>query len=82
MSKAQRIEDAQEFVDDYENIIDTLNGLVDDLQNKALKQEIFDLIGVVEEDFKEEKEEREKILLEAEEEEERYMNREYESSRY
>ena len=40
MTKAQELEDMQEFIDDYENIHNQLEDLIDDINNKELKQEI------------------------------------------
>lgn len=81
MSKIQDLEDAQEFVDEYENIIDTMNDLYDNTNNKVLKQEVFELISVFEEDYKEEKENSEEIIDKSENEELDYQNYEYERSR-
>lgn len=77
MNKVQELEDAQEFVDEYENIHDTLESLIDDTNNKELKQEINDLLSSFEEDYKELKKEAEERIYELEEEEERALEREY-----
>ena len=81
MSKAQEIEDCQEFVDEYENISDTLQNLYDDINNKELKKEVFELLSVLEEDYKQQKEEDEEFLEKCEDEEIQYMNNEFERSR-
>ena len=51
MSKAQDLEDMQEFVDEYENIKDKLEDLLDDTTNEDLKEELNGLISALEEDY-------------------------------
>ena len=54
----------QVFVDEYEEIIDTLNNLHDDITNKELKQYILELIEMFEGDYKNQKEECENVIME------------------
>lgn len=75
------MEKAQDFIDEYDNIHETLQDLYDDTHNKQLKQEIFELISVLEEDYKEQREEAEQIVQEEAEKELEYMNWEFERSR-
>lgn len=53
MSEAQDLEDMQEFVDEYKNIKNKLENLLDDTNNKDLKEEINGLISALEEDYQE-----------------------------
>lgn len=81
MNKETILENAQEFIDEYENIKETLESLIDDTNNKELKQEINELLSVFEEDFKPEYEEQLQIAQDIEEEEQKALNEEYERSR-
>lgn len=77
MSKAQEMEDMQEFIDDYENIHNQLEGLIDDVNNKELKQEINELLSVFEEDYQQQKEDFEARVYKLENEECQALAREY-----
>lgn len=77
MSKAQELEDMQEFIDEYENIKETLESLIDDTNNKELKQEINELLSVFEEDYQQQKEDFEARVYKLENEECQALAREY-----
>lgn len=77
MSKAQELEDMQEFIDEYENIKETLESLIDDINNKELKQEINELLSVFEEDYQQQKEDFEARVYKLENEECQALAREY-----
>lgn len=77
MSKVQELEDMQEFIDDYENIHNQLEDLIDDTNNKELKQEINELLSVFEEDYHQQKEDFEERVYKLENEEEQALSREY-----
>lgn len=77
MSKVQELEDMQEFIDEYENIKDTLESILDDTNNKELKQEINELLGVFEEDYQQQKEDFEERVYQLENEEEQALSIEY-----
>lgn len=81
MNKETILENAQEFIDEYDNIKDTLENLFDDIKNKDLKEEINGLLSEFEEDFKSEYEEQLQIAQDIEEEEQKALNEEYERSR-
>lgn len=81
MNKETILENAQEFIEEYEEIKDTLENLFDDIKNKDLKEEINGLLSEFEEDFKPEYEEQLQIAKDIEEEERKALNEEYERSR-
>lgn len=81
MNKETILENAQEFIEEYDNIKDTLENLFDDINNKNLKEEINGLLSEFEEDFKTEYEEQLQIAKDIEEEEQKALNEEYERSR-
>ena len=81
MNKETILESAQEFIEEYDNIKDTLENLFDDIKNKDLKEEINGLLSEFEEDFKPEYEEQLQITKDIEEEEQKALNEEYERSR-
>ena len=81
MNKETILENAQEFIEEYDNIKDTLENLFDDINNKNLKEEINGLLSEFEEDFKPEYEEQLQITKDIEEEEQKALNEEYERSR-
>ena len=71
MNKETILENAQEFIDEYDNIKDTLEDLFDNIKNKDLKEEINGLLSEFEEDFKLEYEEQLQIAKDIDEEYER-----------
>ena len=81
MNKETILESAQEFIEEYEDIKDTLENLFDDIKNKDLKEEINGLLSEFEEDFKPEYEEQLQMAQDIEEEERKALNEEYERSR-
>lgn len=81
MNKETILENAQEFIEEYDNIKDTLENLFDNIKNKDLKEEINGLLSEFEEDFKSEYEEQLQIAHDIEEEEQKALNEEYERSR-
>ena len=81
MNKETILENAQEFIEEYDNIKDTLEDLFDDIRNKNLKEEINGLLSEFEEDFKPGYEEQLQIAKDIEEEEQKALNEEYERSR-
>ena len=81
MNKETILESAQEFIEEYEDIKDTLENLFDDIKNKDLKEEINGLLSEFEEDFKPEYEEQLQVAKDIEEEEQKALNEEYERSR-
>ena len=81
MNKETILENAQEFIEEYDNIKDTLENLFDDINNKNLKEEINGLLSEFEEDFKPEYEEQLQISKDIEEEEQKALNEEYERSK-
>lgn len=81
MSKAQQLEDMQEFIDDYENIHNQLEDLMDDINNQELKQEINELLSVFEEDYQGRKEDFKERVYQLENEEEQALEREYDLMR-
>ena len=81
MNKETILENAQEFIEEYEDIKDTLENLFDDIKNKDLKEEINGLLSEFEEDFKPEYEEQLQMAQDIEEEERKALNEEYERSR-
>ena len=81
MNKETILESAQEFIEEYEDIKDTLDDLFDNIKNKDLKEEINGLLSEFEEDFKPEYEEQLQMTQDIEEEERKALNEEYERSR-
>lgn len=81
MNKETILESAQEFIEEYDNIKDTLENLFDDIKNKDLKEEINGLLSEFEEDFKPKYEEQLQIAQNIEEEEQKALDEEYERSR-
>lgn len=81
MSKAQDLEDMQEFVDEYKNIKNKLENLLDDTNNKDLKEEINGLISALEEDYQEQYQDFTERIDKLENEEEDSLVREYYSMR-
>ena len=81
MNKETILESAQEFIEEYDNIKDTLENLFDDIKNKDFKEEINGLLSEFEEDFKPEYEEQLQVAKDIEEEEQKALNEEYERSR-
>ena len=81
MNKETILENAQEFIEEYEDIKDILEDLFDNIKNKDLKEEINGLLSECEEDFKPEYEEQLQIAKDIEEEEQKALNEEYERSR-
>ena len=81
MNKETILENAQEFIEEYDKIKDTLENLFDDIKNKDFKEEINGLLSEFEEDFKPEYEEQLQIIKDIEEEEQKALNEEYERSR-
>lgn len=77
MSKAQDLEDMQEFIDEYANIKDRLENLLDDTNNKDLKEEINGLISILEEDYGEQNQACIEKVQKLEDEEESCLEREY-----
>lgn len=75
------LENAQEFIEEYENIKNILENLFDDTHNKILKDEINGLLSEFEEDFKSEYEEQLQIAKDIEEEEQKALNDGFERSR-
>lgn len=81
MNKETILENAQEFIEEYDNIKDTLEDLFDNIKNKDLKEEINGLLSEFEEDFKSEYEEQLQIAQNIEEEEQKALDEEYERSK-
>lgn len=81
MSKAQDLEDMQEFADEYKNIKNKLENLLDDTNNKDLKEEINGLISALEEDYQEQYQDFTERIDKLENEEEESLVREYYSMR-
>ena len=81
MNKETILENAQEFIEEYDNIKDKLEDLFDDIKNKDLKAEINGLLSEFEEDFKPKYEEQLQIAQNIEEEEQKALDEEYERSR-
>lgn len=81
MNKETILENAQEFIEEYGDIKDTLENLFDYIKNKDLKEEINGLLSEFEEDFKPEYEEQLQIAKDIEEEERKALNEEYERSK-
>ena len=77
MSKAQDLEDMQEFVNEYENIKDTLESLLDETNNKELREDVNGLLSVLEEDYEQQNKDFTERLAEMENEEENYLERQY-----
>lgn len=77
MNKETILENAQEFIDDYDNIKNTLENLIDDTNNQELKREIDELLSVFEEDYQDQKEDFEEKVYQLEDEEEQALAREY-----
>lgn len=81
MNKETILENAQEFIEEYGDIKDTLENLFDYIKNKDLKEEINGLLSEFGEDFKPEYEEQLQIAKDIEEEERKALNEEYERSK-
>ena len=81
MSEAQDLEDMQEFVDEYKNIKNKLENLLDDTNNKDLKEEINGLISALEEDYQEQYQDFTERIDKLENEEEDSLVRKYYSMR-
>lgn len=81
MSRAQDLEDMQEFVDEYKNIKNKLENLLDDTNNKDLKEELNGLISALEEDYQEQYQDFTERIDKLENEEEDSLVREYYSTR-
>lgn len=81
MSKTQDLEDMQEFVDEYKNIKNKLENLLDDTNNKDLKEEINGLISALEEDYQEQYQDFTERIDKLENEEEDSLVRKYYSMR-
>lgn len=77
MSKAQDLEDMQEFVNEYENIKDTLESLLDETNNKELREEVNGLLSVLEEDYEQQNKDFTERIAEMENKEENYLERQY-----
>lgn len=77
MSKAQDLEDMQEFVNEYENIKETLESLLDETNNKELREEVNGLLSVLEEDYEQQNKDFTERIAEMENEEENYLERQY-----
>ena len=78
MNKEIILENAQEFIEEYDNIKDTLENLFDDIKNKDLKEEINGLLSEFEEDYYVNDF---NYLKDIEEAEQKALNEEYERSR-
>lgn len=81
MSEAQDLEDMQEFVDEYKNIKNKIENLLDDTNNKDLKEEINGLISALEEDYQEQYQDFTERIDKLENEEEDSLVRKYYSMR-
>ncbi len=81
MSREKDLEDMQEFVDEYANIKEKLEDLLDDTTNKDLKEELNGLISALEEDYGERNQNFIERINELEDEEEETLVREYYSMR-
>lgn len=71
----------QEFLDEYDNIHETLQNLMDDISNKELREEINGFISVLREDYQSQRDECEQYLEEEEEKELGFLNIQYERAR-
>lgn len=69
--------DIQEKIEQYENIIDTLNCLLCDTDNKELKQAVMMMMENFEEDYGEDYKDWQDILMEAENEEKEQTEKDY-----
>ena len=74
--------DIQEKIEQYENIIDTLNCLLCDTDNKELKQAVMMMMENFEEDYGEDYKDWQDILMEAENEEKEQTEKEYWSDQF
>lgn len=81
MSREKDLEDMQEFVDEYANIKEKLEDLLDDTTNEDLKEELNGLISALEEDYGERNQNFIERINELEDEEEETLVREYYSMR-
>lgn len=81
MSKAQELEDMQEFIDEYERLKDNLEELLDDTNNKELKEEINGLITILEEDYAEQNQDFIERIKKLEDEEETFYERTFYATR-
>ena len=52
----------EKFIEDYENIHQTLKDLIDQTEDEDLKTEVYELLSVFEEDYKNEREKCEEAL--------------------
>lgn len=69
--------DIQEKIEQYENIIDTLNCLLCDTDNKELKQAVMMMMENFEEDYGEDYKDWQDILIEAANEEKEQTEKDY-----
>lgn len=69
--------DIQEKIEQYDNIIDTLNCLLCDTDNKELKQAVMMMMENFEEDYGEDYKDWQDILMEAENEEKEQTEKDY-----
>lgn len=76
------MEDAQDFLDDYDNMYETIYNLYWHANNKDLKKEMSDLLGILREDFGKQRDEAEEFLEKQYEEEMDYMNAQYEKDKF
>lgn len=67
----------QEKIEQYDNIIDTLNCLLCDTDNKELKQAVMMMMENFEEDYGEDYKDWQDILMEAENEEKEQTEKDY-----
>lgn len=81
MSREKDLEDMQEFVDEYANIKEKFEDLLDDTTNEDLKEELNGLISALEEDYGERNQNFIERINELEDEEEETLVREYYSMR-
>lgn len=81
MSREKDFDDMQEFVDEYANIKEKLEDLLDDTTNEDLKEELNGLISALEEDYGERNQNFIERINELEDEEEETLVREYYSMR-
>lgn len=81
MSRDKDLEDMQEFVDEYANIKEKLEDLLDDTTNEDLKEELNGLISSLEEDYGERNQNFIERINELENEEEDSLVKEYYSMR-
>lgn len=75
------IENAENFMEEYDEIHQKLEDLLCDLTDKNLQKEVNELLSVLEEDYAEERKNAEDIVREAENLDLEYQNMEFERSR-